>query len=166
MKIICSFCNTVISPGRSAEDQVSHGVCKYCYTRILTEYGFNLKKFLNMLEAPVFLVDEDVNIIAANSLALAAVNKPIEETTGHICGDVLECINAFLPEGCGKTPNCPDCTIRTSVNETYKTGTQTNRRPTDIIRKNGESEETARLLVSTRKDGSVVLLTLEFCAGV
>lgn len=166
MKTICSFYNAVIMDGTSPDDQVSHGVCKSCYTRILTEFGFNLKKFLNMLDAPVFLVDEDVNVLAANTLAIAAVNKPMEKTTGHICGDVLECINAFLPEGCGKTPSCLDCTIRTSVNETYKSGTQTTRRPTVIIRKNRDSEEKARLLVSTRKDGDVVLLQLEFCKEV
>ena len=165
MKTICSFCNTVISHGTSADDPVSHGVCKSCYTKILTKHGFNLRKYLEMLEAPVFLVDDDVNVLAANTLAVAVIKKPIEKTEGQLCGNVLECINAFLPEGCGKTPSCPDCTIRTSVNETYKTGTQITRHPAVIIRKNENSqEETAHLLISTRKDNGVVLLQLEFSA--
>jgi hypothetical protein len=131
----------------------------------MTEHGFNLQKFLNMLDAPVFLVDRDVNVLAANTLANAAVKKPIEKTHREICGNVLECINAFLPEGCGKTQNCPDCTIRNSVNETYKTGTQINRRPAVITRKNGDSEDkTEHLLISTRKDNGIVLLRLEFSA--
>ena len=90
---------------------------------------------------------------------------PIKKA-GTSCGNVLECINAFLPEGCGKTPSCPDCTIRTSVNETYKNGTLITRRPAVITRKNGDSDETIRLFVSTRKDSGVVLLQLEFCAVV
>jgi len=54
----------------------------------------------------------------------------------------------------------------TSVNETFKTGTQITRRPAVITRKNRDSEETGHLFVSTRKDGGIVLLQLEFCAAV
>jgi hypothetical protein len=167
MKTICSFCNTVISEGSFPDDPVSHGVCNSCYSKIMTEHGFNLQKFLNMLDAPVFLVDEDVNVLAVNTLASTAVKKPIKKTRGQLCGNVLECINAFLPEGCGKTKDCPDCTIRNSVNETYKTGTQITRRPATITRKNGNSEvKTEHLLISTRKDNGIVLLRLEFTARV
>lgn len=165
MKTLCSFCNTVISHGTSPDDPVSHGVCNSCYTKIMTGYGFNLQKFLNMLDAPVFLVDEDVNVLAANTLASAVIKKPIETIQGQICGNVLECINAFLPEGCGKTHDCPDCTIRNSVNETYKTGTPINHRPATISQKTGETENTSHLLISTRKDNGIVLLQLEFCAA-
>ena len=164
MKTICSFCNVVISEGTSPDSRINHGVCTSCYTKILTEHGFNLQKFLNLLDAPVFLVDEDVNVLAANSLASAAIKKPLKDTTGQLCGNVLECINALLPEGCGKTPSCPDCTIRNSVNETYRTGAQITRRPADITRNNGDGNETAHLLISTRKDNGIVLLQLEFCA--
>ena len=157
MKTICSFCNNVIREGTSANDPISHGVCKSCYTRILTEHGFNLKKFLDMLDAPVILVDNDVNVLEANSLAIALVKKPIEKTRKHPCGNVLECVNAILPGGCGKTPSCPDCTIRASVNETFKNGTQITRRPGIITRKNGDSEEVIHFFVSTRKDDGIVL---------
>lgn len=164
MKTICSFCNTIISPGTVPDDKVSHGVCNSCYTKILTEHGFNLQKFLNLLEAPVFLVDRDVNVLAANTLASAAIKKPIETIKGQICGNVLECINAYLPEGCGKTTSCPDCTIRNSVNETYRTGVQITRLPAEVTLKNGDAQETAHLLISTRIDNGIVLLQLEFGA--
>jgi hypothetical protein len=162
MKTVCSFCNTDISDGPQGDDTVSHGVCASCYTKILTGHGFNLRKFLNLLDAPVFLVDTDVNILAANTLAISAVKKPVEQVTGRLCGNVLECINAFLPEGCGKSPFCPDCTIRPAVNETYTTGRAIHRRPAVVTRKNNGHQETVRLFVSTQKDGDVVLLRLEF----
>ena len=84
-------------------------------------HGFNIRKFLDMLDAPVFLVDNDVNILAANTLAIAITKKPVAEVQGTICGKVLECINAYLPGGCRRTPVCPDCAIRASVDRTYKT---------------------------------------------
>jgi hypothetical protein len=161
MKTVCSFCNTVIRPGTTPDAPVSHGICKSCYDRILTSHGFNLRKFLNMLDAPVFLVDDDVNILAANTLALATMKKPVAQVQGIICGKVLECINAYLPPGCGKTSFCLDCTIRTAVNETYATGYEVSRRPATLMRKAGETREEVRLLVSTRKDGDIVLLRLE-----
>jgi len=165
MKTICSFCNTVIRPGAVPDDPVSHGVCKSCYNHILASHGFNARKFLDMLDTPVLLVDGDVRILAANRLAIAIVNKPIDQMKGKLGGKILECVNAFLPEGCGKTPFCPDCPIRTSVNETFATGHEVMRRPADLCRKIRNTEEHVHLLVSTRKDGNVVLLRLEPAAA-
>jgi len=161
MKTVCSFCNAVIHEGDSPDDPVSHGVCESCYRKILTKHGFNIRKFLDMLEAPVFLVDDDVNILAANSLAIATVKKPVAQISGNICGRVLDCINAFLQPGCGKTTFCPDCTIRSSVNETYATGHTVNRRPALLTHRTHDTEKMVQILVSTRKDGEIVLLRLE-----
>ena len=116
MKKVCSFCDTVMDPGSSPDEPVSHGICKTCYDRMLRENGLNVMKFLNLMDVPVFLVDHDVNIIEANSRARAFVGKPDSQIRGIICGTVLDCINACMPEGCGKTPFCPDCNIRNSVN--------------------------------------------------
>ena len=161
MKIVCSFCNAEIKAGESPVDPVSHGVCKSCYTRIFEDFGFNMNKFLDLLEAPVFLVDRDVNILSASTSALAMVEKPAPLIIGHLCGEVLRCINASRPKGCGKTEFCPDCTFRNTVNETYKTGQPVTRRPAILVRKSEKITENINILVSTRKDGKVVLLRLE-----
>jgi hypothetical protein len=165
MKTVCSFCNTIISPGTSPGAPVSHGICTSCYDRILVAHGFNIRKFLDMLDAPVFLVDADVNILAANSRAIALVKKPVAEIHGNICGKVLACINAPVPDGCGKTRFCPDCTFRNTVSETYATGHAVTRRPAVLHRKAGDTDETVGFLVSTRKDRDVVLLRLEAAEG-
>jgi hypothetical protein len=161
MKTVCAFCNTLISPGSKDDDPVSHGVCPDCYNRIFSGFGFNTKKFLDMLDAPVFLVDAEVNTIAANSLAVALIGKPAPRVHGELCGDVLECINACLPPGCGKTEFCPDCTFRNTVNETFATGKPVTRRPAILTKKTGSVEQKIPFLISTRKDGDVVLLRLE-----
>jgi hypothetical protein len=161
MKTICSFCGTVVRPGTTPDDTVSHGVCPSCLARIRSQYGLDTRKFLDMLDAPVFLVDRDANILAANSLAIEAVKKPVERVQGKLCGTVLDCINACLPEGCGKTEFCPDCTIRAAVNETWTTGQPVNLRPAVFRRRTNGTEGTVSLWVSTRKDRKVVLLRLE-----
>jgi hypothetical protein len=161
MRKICSFCKTVISPGASPDEPVSHGVCKSCFDKILAEHGFNTRKCLDLLDAPVFLVDADANVLAANFLARSFVKKPFEHVRAGLCGNVLDCINAYLPHGCGKTAFCPECTIRNSVTETYTTGIPVTGRPALLNRKEQGKEEEIRVIVSTRKDGEVVLLRLE-----
>lgn len=166
MRVICTFCNSVVRETPENPDMISHGVCLSCYRAIMRTYRFDVKKYLDMLDAPVFLVDDDVNILAANTLAISLAKKPLAEIKGQICGTVLECINAYLPEGCGKTPQCPDCTIREAVNETYRTETPVTRRPASFTRNAGDAKEKIDVLVSTRKDGNVVLLKLEPSATV
>jgi len=86
---------------------VSHGVCKSGYTRVLTEHGFNLKKFLDMLDAPVFLVDDDVNVLAANSLAIAIVKNLLK---GPKCSSAEMFLNVsmrFFRRDVGRLPSVP-----------------------------------------------------------
>jgi hypothetical protein len=161
MKTVCSFCNTIIHPGTSPDDPVSHGICRPCYERILARHRFNARKYLDMFDAPVFLVDADANILEANSLARSSAARPVALVQNSPCGDILECINASLPRGCGKTEFCPDCTIRNSIISTYTTGIPVKDTPAVIDRfTNGKVDE-GNVLVSTRKDGDVVLLRLE-----
>ena len=161
MKTICSFCNTIISEKPSSDKGANHGICESCFQKILSEFGFNLKKFLDMLDAPVFLVDSDGIVLAANTLATVSAKKPVALMKGKLCGDVLGCINTCLPQGCGKTANCPDCVIRSSVEETYNTGKEITRRSAMLIRNENSKKVKESFLVSTRKDGNAVLLRLE-----
>jgi hypothetical protein len=161
MKTVCAFCNTVLADDTSGDKRVNHGICKSCYRKIRDDFGFNLQLFVNMFDAPVFLVDTDATVLAANTLAVKAVKKPVARVTGKLCGTVLDCINSFLPPGCGKTPECPACTIRSSVNETFETGKPVKHRRAILTRKKNGSLEEVSLLVSTEKDGNVVLLRLE-----
>jgi PAS domain-containing protein len=161
MKTVCTFCSCVVNEGISPGDPVSHGVCPDCYDRILSEYGFDVKKFLDQLEHPVILVDADVRVLAANSLALDLLGKPAASVRGTLCGEVLECINASCEGGCGKTDLCPDCAFRASVSETCTTGLPVNRRAAILVRKDGDTLRDVPFLISTRKDGNVVMLQLE-----
>ena len=161
MKTVCTFCSRVVREGASPEDPVSHGVCPDCYDRILSEYGFDVKKFLDQLEHPVLLVDADARVLAANSPALDLLGKPAAFVRETLCGEVLNCINASCEGGCGKADLCPDCAFRASVSETYTTGLPVNLRAAILVRKDGDTLCDVPFLVSTRKDGDIVMLRLE-----
>ena len=165
MKSICSFCQAVIREDAGPDNRVSHGVCPSCYRKILSAYGFNARKFLELFDAPVLLVDDDARVLAANHLARAVFSCLPGAGQQRYCGDVLECVNACLENGCGKTRLCPDCIIRSSVTGTHTTGLPVTDRPATLCRRTGEIQEQIRLLVSTRKDRNVVLLRLRPIPG-
>jgi len=158
MKTICSFCETVINPGKSPHDPVSHGVCDSFYRRIRREFGFDLRKFLDTLDAPVFLVDKNAIMVEANMKVITLTGKPLREINGQLCGKVLECLNAELKEGCGTTP---DCTIRSSVKETWTTGRPIENRIAVLRKTIRNLPVEQKFSISTCKDGEVVLLRLE-----
>ena len=160
MKTVCSFCGAVIRQESGDEDGISHGICPACFDEFKTRYGFNAKKFLELFDAPVLLVDDDARVMAANRLALTLADRSVEIMNGRFCGDVLACVNAILENGCGKTRLCPDCTFRNSVTETYTTGRPVTDRPATLCRRNGTGKENVSMLISTRKDGNAVLLRL------
>ncbi len=161
MQIVCTFCGRVVRAGQSPDDPISHGVCTECHERILEDYGFDTKKFLDQLDSPVLLVDGEARVLAANTSALRLMGKKILMVRGTLCGDALACINAAKPKGCGNTDACPDCGFRESVRETYTTGHPVNRRAAVLLKKDGSTIKEVPFRVSTRKDGNIVLLRLE-----
>ncbi len=165
MKILCAFCDKEILSGDDNEgpnEIISHGVCQPCFNHIKATMGVDLYEYLDMLDYPVLLVDDDVTVLAANTKAKAFVGKDIVKIAGNKGGEVFECIHAKEPGGCGKTVHCSGCTIRNSVTETFKTGNIINKKSATICQEIDGITQTIELLISTRKEGDVVILKVEY----
>lgn len=106
------------------------------------------------------LVGPDVEVLEANERALEFAGKDSEEVAGHYGGEVLECIHAALPGGCGKTVHCEACTIRMSVKKTYETGQSLLDVDSyqQVMTKDGL--KTVHLKISTAKSADAVLLKI------
>lgn len=97
----------------------------------------------------------------ANKEACNFLGKSIADVTGFTGGDVFECENARLPEGCGKTFHCSGCTIRNTVMDTVETG-KANRKVKAYLNPQSLNESNRfELLISTEKIGGVVFLKVE-----
>ncbi|MDE2293419.1 MAG: hypothetical protein KGL53_15165, partial [Elusimicrobia bacterium] len=83
--------------------------------------------------------------------------KELGEVEDRLLGDVLSCRNAALPGGCGRTPGCSACAIRSHVEDTYATGTPHERVPAVLHRAGGD----VPLVVSTRRVKEGVPLRVE-----
>ncbi|WP_319578046.1 hypothetical protein [uncultured Methanospirillum sp.] len=161
MKHVCAFCSRLLSPDHEKDGLVSHGICNPCYNHAKASLGVDLKEYLDMLEEPVVLVDSDMHVLSANTRSKEITGKDVTEIIGLIGGEVFECENANLPEGCGRTVHCSGCVIRNSVSDTYKTGDPVNDQPATLHQLMNGVSIPIEMLISTRKTGSVVLLQIE-----
>jgi len=72
--------------------------------------------------APILVVDQDVVIIDHN-LAAGELLATLGGEKGRRAGEALHCLHASeTPQGCGRSPSCPDCVVRGSVNACFQRG--------------------------------------------
>ncbi len=159
MKVICSYCRKEMGSVNPIEsDELSHGICEDCYQYFMDQWqGQNLDEYLERFNAPVVAFDEDVRAIAANKLALKALGKKPETVIGFLGGEIIECVYARRPEGCGHTKHCLACSIRLTVTETMKTGKAIIRKPAYFER----ADRKVDLCISTYKEENYVRLVIE-----
>jgi len=162
MVTVCAYCHTIIRPASEPDEPVNHGICEPCHTHFLALLGIDLNRYLDLLDAPVVLVDEEARVLSANHLAQESFHIPAGMVPSpRLCGDVFECENAERPEGCGRTVPCLSCAIRNTVMETHRTGDPVDGRPAVLTRRLRSSGAGLDLRISARREGRVVLLRIE-----
>ncbi len=118
--------------------------------------------------APVImmLIDAERRVRKTNRLAEQFAGATSEDLLGRRGGEALHCVNALnAPDGCGSGPDCKDCTVRTTVQETLKTGrshTQVEASMPLVV--DGQPQKITFLLSTTRvnvRNEPLVLATIE-----
>lgn len=154
MLVVCAYCRKTIRDERGGGAcDVSHGMCVSCadhYERLWR--GMPLSEYLDTLPAPVVVVNQDGCVVAANQKVAALFGREKAEMRGLMGGEALACVHSLLPEGCGKTIHCRECTIRRAVQKVATTGVPLRRVPAYLDTKDGRVS--LRLSVK-RKDGLV-----------
>lgn len=165
MKIICAWCEKEIGnkldQAEASNFEISHGICGSCKDYFFSDQARTLDQFLNQLDAPVLMVNPQGEVVLANNQALQFLGKDLASVQGFMGGDVMECVYAKLPEGCGDTQHCVACTIRDNVMATFKTGKSLRRVPAFLNRLKRHSVHQIRFLVSTERVDEVVLLRID-----
>jgi len=159
VKVICSYCRKTIGKIEPFNDHnVSHGMCKECYNHYKDQIkGLSLDKFLDRFEAPLLVVDKDGRIVAANKMIENIMSRSRRDIFGLLGGEVMECVYARLPEGCGKTAHCLACSIRNTVMAAMESGEPQMHVPVTLSQENKEIE----MVISTEKIGSFVRIIIE-----
>jgi len=123
-----------------------------------------LGTILNAMPLPVFIVDDDVRIIAFNLPASAMLGREPRIVLRRRAGEVLHCIHAEeVPEGCGRAPFCEACIVRSSVTASFRDHKMIRRKAGMELVEDGKGNKKIFLLVTTapfeyRGDGYVLLI--------
>lgn len=164
MRKVCAWCKEEMGPARSAPsagDVITHGICEPCFLHVLEQEGLKLQHSLDGLGVPVLLMEGDVNVRTGNRFASRALGKTRRDLEGHKSGNVIECIHAKTPEGCGKTAHCRSCVIRKTVKETFATGKSFVQVPAHPHVDTPAGVKHVCLRISTEKVGDHVLLRID-----
>ncbi len=167
MKRVCAWCRRELGVTSGSPDgagtgrEVTHGICEDCQSNLAAQGGIPLYAYLNTIGVPVLLVSDDGTIVTANDAVQIILVKSLPEIQGRRGGNVFECANARLPEGCGRTVHCSGCAIRRTVMDTFITGDPHLRAPAYLNRWTLERSCGLDLRISTKKVDGMVLLVVE-----
>jgi len=164
MRRVCAWCKKdmgIAGSDKETERVITHSICGQCANTLFSENSIDPENFLNNLPEPVMVVDNDVVALTANSRAIEVLGKELPEMKGLKGGDIIECIHAHEPGGCGNTIHCSGCAIRHTVTDTFKTGKSHIKVPASAdIPVSGKPSQ-IEFLISTEKLKGVVLLRID-----
>jgi PAS domain-containing protein len=118
----CVWCGAQIGPFEGGPDEGMPRICDACASFFAGRQRMPLEEFVETLPHPVVVVDGDAVALAANGRLGQALHKSSEAIIGHRAGEIIECIHAREPAGCGFTVHCKGCAIRRAVTHTHATG--------------------------------------------
>lgn len=82
----------------------------------------NLRTIFDSVPNMLVLVNDQGRSEMVNNKGAAFSKRAKEDLVGLLGGDVLNCLNSFTKDGCGRNPECSDCPVRTRVMSTFETG--------------------------------------------
>jgi PAS domain-containing protein len=155
---ICSYCEKHIEGEPDTSGRVTHGMCRECYEYYRRQAeGLPFPDYLDQFNQPIAVIDAEGRVLHLNGALARLLGKNREAYLGMRGGEVMECMYARLPQGCGKTEHCAACNIRMTVMHTMTTGEPLESR-TAILNQEGSKLE---LKISTRKIDEVVYLQID-----
>jgi PAS domain-containing protein len=109
-----------------------------------------LGTIFNAMPLPVFIVDDDVKIVAYNRTAASMLAVDPQVILRRRAGEVLHCVHAReAVEGCGRAPACGDCVVRSSVNTSFKDQKMVRQKVKMELVEEGKGSKEIFLLVTT-----------------
>ena len=164
MAFVCAWCNQVIGddmePGGNKYN-ITKGMCEDCSIRLGAKSQHYLHDFIEKFKQPVFVVDKDMIVCTSNQSGSITLNKSLLSIEGRLGGDVIECIHAGEPGGCGRTVHCVACTIRKSINQTFETGMGVSHLPAYQITSSPQGPLKMKFEISTEKVNNIILLQID-----
>ena len=131
----------------------------------LSEMGDLVGTVLDTIPSPIFVVDDDVQILGYNLAASQMLAQEPDLVLRQRAGEILHCLHSTeTPGGCGRSVVCKECPVRNSVKEALS-GHQVVRTRARMELVQGDEVKEIFLLATTasfaHQGQSLVLLILE-----
>ena len=107
-----------------------------------------LNTIFNSTPSVVVVVNEESRIERINRKGRIFCGKE-EDLIGRLGGDAFCCIHSFEGKGCGTTPACSLCSIRTRVEDTFQTGNPHDEEEDELTVLLHDQKTNLNLLIST-----------------
>jgi PAS domain-containing protein len=161
MKIICAWCNKTLTEDLRPKAEVSHGICRDCMEKMFGPSRVVLTEFLNSIELPVLVTDENKEIRQANRAAERILARDGRQMQGKRFGVVIECANAELAGECGVSPFCAGCAFRRNIYDTHYDGKPRHGEYSQHKVMTAKGPAARRFKYSTTKNGNSVVVAIE-----
>ena len=162
MRRICAWCKKEIGENHDCSDlTVTHGICGTCSSKFRSQTQVSLAQFLDSFSEPIVLVNPLGLIINANEKAQALVGKTLTHIDGLPGGNVFECENSYLREGCGNTEHCSGCLIRRTVMACMEDGKGRLNTTAMLNQRTPKGNQVICLTISTERIADLVLLRID-----
>ena len=146
----------------------AHAICGCCSEHFTLPPKGPLQKHLDSLPFPVLVVDLYAGAYlittAVNKKACDWITKEPREIIQHLCGNVVGCAYARLPDGCGNTCTCRSCAILQAVAITKESGEPQVKAALTLQRGFMDRPAPVALSLTTMKTGRLVMLRID-CVG-
>jgi transcriptional regulator with PAS, ATPase and Fis domain len=158
MKVVCAWCQALISQEEGSSNLVSHGICSSCQWSLeeddcLTQ---SVAACLNDVDAPVLVVDQEGRVVFGNQASQTRLSLDSNPFVGLLGGEVMACVYASWPGGCGHTSHCSGCTLRRVIEETMRSGRPQNDVLAMMTLESDTGPELRNVRFSTRRWGKTV----------
>ena len=92
------------------------------YSNKVAENERQYRLYFDTAPYTMMLVDKDLKVKDINRHGRLIAQRNKQEITGEFGGPILHCIHSYTVQGCGKTPHCSQCFIRTSFEKIMQSG--------------------------------------------
>ncbi len=148
MRVICSYCGEDLGHKAPLDsDAITHTMCEPCFEHFDAQWaGLSLDSYLDRFDVPVLVVDSDRRAVATNRALREMLGWDRRDLIGRRGGEVMECVYARQPGGCGQQEHCKTCTVRRTVMHTQRTGEACE----GVLAYLDRTDQRLRLRISTR----------------
>jgi hypothetical protein len=165
MQRVCAWCGRQygdIDLSADGTDLVTHGICAQCDRFFGDRPPSSLRDFLNAYEEPILCVDSGYSVLTANDAAVALLACDRSEVRDLLCGEMVLCRWAHLPDGCGTHEHCLACTLRRAVGSAFSGEAPVVRQPAYVDRLLTDGTHSrVRLSITCERRADVVLIRID-----